>query len=1234
MIVKFDGKKAGTLNIEELQKNKEDKRSKAKKDQDLINQALDERMPVIRAGATPVTEKDRQGQIKLPTIDDQGRAVLYNPNQQDVAVRQSTIDKLDEYGQEAIPVPSPFTSTPATANTPATESGEEVDYLELGPTGPQSRQDTATLANMDVETGRQPILTGQIKQIAQDFDLIVPKSNTAKDSPQEFVKGIVSGLEKSNRGEDNLFGKMTVEIAPDQQNLATLAPQEFLKETADTVNFALRSTNKLNVSTDPNNVNSPIRGLFPAAFMMGMMSEILASYDDQTSEDGKPSARRFNNAVDRDQLGKKASRAAERFMYPSDEAGVEFGERESIGYKSRLSEREHDALGQYFSQAFADSDLFPWFETQTIESTATGQKKVVFQTSRLGDISLARVRRGLKQALGLDKHKKPVRTVKVPFEKGSSSISDSNNNLKILTRPLSDANPAKAMLQAIQLLNDVAFTPDPKSTLLLTAALNNSISNLENKSPILEKYVKQTEQYYNKKKREFLEDFLARERNEGLTVEQLNVYDKTRGEIVTAESGGFNRIAEIKTEAVMKDFVDERKEITEDAITRMYQTVYYDNMAVGASGRLMQQNDELSPVQHKWARAIMKPANPTVFKKTDPKSAIQSAITKANRRMRTEQRKAAGYEYTTEEKFMVVMARTLVPKADKLIIKDKGFGSLLTEFARRYDEFVTLGKPIIDYAKANGSQLAPANLENLRTNYGGLPPLVLSPDFNDFLASHGKDEWYFAYNNISDLADYHYNKIEGQQLAVRSTAEADGLSNGATIQGFQMGIRDILIRGGVAFKSQEEIEGDIRDWVFEHISLLPQIHSDNTDWETWQLIFADLKEKGMGKELLKKPIMTSVFGLEPRFQQGAARSFINDNPEFFFPLDMTLDQKVESLTVFLKEGLENVLGGALEHATVGKRVARIFNFANRLPKIDGPLLDPKDENSHFTGIFGGKTSNPTSREIYTLPTDREIIITTNETVDNPLARSKTKKILPGEYTSPTEGSASRNAFPVNTTHMIDSAIMTRTIISFLTKYPNAFVQQQYDAIISDPESFIELVEEINYQFKEVNNTYELLEKEGEAFFNLRQEIRRIADDAEQNGELINLNRINGGEFYHFGEYLANDSFRQAVVYQDVPGPDPKKKEFFKTEEQYENYKALFKDRQEALNASETTAKSARLLPEFANGKRKLKPSDFVELFFQTIKDLKVQSAHNKLREQVKKSRAELKKTMLNTDNFA
>lgn len=1234
MITKIDKNKPGSLNINELKKSDENKRVQAETDQELIKANLDKTMPVVRAGATPVTEKDRTGAPRLPTIDAQGKVVLYDPAQADVAVSQRTIQELDEYGQEVIPVPSPFTSTPATATTPATETGEEVDYLNLGPTGPQSLQETAALANMDVKEGRQPIRIGQLDDIGDRFNEIAPQSNTAKDSPQEFVKGMLSGLEKSNRGETNLFGKMTVQITPEGQNLATYAPEDFLKEQADTVNFALRSSNKLNVASDPRDVNSPIRGMFPAAFLLGIVSEVLASYDDQTSEDSKPSARRFNNAIDRNELGRKVSRAAERFMYPSDEEGVKFGERQSLGYKSRLGEREHDALGQYFLQAFADSDLFPWFETQTIESTTTGLKKVIFQTTRLGDVSLNRVRKGLKQALGLDKHRKPVRTVKTPFKEGSSSISDSNNYLKILTNAMSDSNAGRMVLKTISLLNDVAHTPDPKSVLLLIGALNNARSNNAKVSPILKKFVKQDENYYNKKRREFLDDFLAREKTEQLTVEQLSVYDRELGSIVTETNGGFPRAAEIRAKAVVKNFIDEREEINEDGIRRMYQTIFYDNMAHGASGRYQPQNDELNPTNDKWARAMMKGANPFIFKKTNPKLAIQSAIKKANRRIRTDQRKAAGIEYTQEEKFLIVMARTLIPKADKLIIKDKGFGTLLEEFAKQYDSLAVLGKPIIDYAKQHQAQLAPANLENLMRNHKGLPQINFSPDFDNFLDAHGKNEWYFAYNNISDLSDYHYNKKSGDQYASRATAEADGLSNGATIQGFQMGIRDILIRGGVAFKDQEEIEGDIRDWVFEHMALLPQVNTDNSDWETWQLIFANLKEKGMGKDLLKKPIMTSVFGLEPRFQNGAAREFINDNPKFFRDLDMTLDEKVISLTVFLKESLETVLGGALEHATVGKRVARIFNFAAISPRIRGPLLDPKDKTSYYTGIFGGKKSEPTSREIYTMPNDREIIITTNKTVDDPLGRSKTKKIMPGVYTKPDDGSAARNSFPVNTTHMIDSAIMTRLLNSFLGKYPNAFIVQMYDAIISDSEHYIELVEEANFQFKEVNTGYELLEAEADAFHELRQSVRAMVDKAEQQGELINLSLTDGGAYFNFGKFLADDKYRASVVFRDVPGPDPEKKQFFTTKEQEDNYKFLSRERDAALAATEITAKRARLQPEFANGKMKLKPAIFSELFFQTIKDLKVQEAHNKLRDRVKKERQKLERDMRNADNFA
>jgi len=1089
------------------------------------------------------------------------------------------------------------------------------DESVLDPSIPRdaTREEIAEDINFDIKEGRINRDIGtRLGTIVTPEGLkeYFPIKQGEDNSDQEFVKDFVSSLGKANKGTDNIFGAMNLNIKDDTTPMTALEATDFLRREANDVNFVMRSPNKLNLSTNQTDPNAPLRGAAGSILGLAIMFEMLSSFDDQKYESGIPSERRFNNSQSRQELGKKVMRRFEQMTYPSadQDPTAFFGEIENTGYKYRLTDTEQDNAGQYFLQAFAESDSFPWLESRTIVDPDSGRKKIVFNQTRIGDVSLNKIRNGLKKALGYNDFLKPLRTTGTPYKAGSSMVSEANYFTRVTTKGLSNVNPVPAQEKVLSLLNDVAMVFDPASV-IMGFGIKNSMSNT------ISKYMKQDMMTQIKLENKFLEDFEGRKEKEGLTPEQLEIRNSF-GVIVKT----FKEAADIKSRQVLRDIDNEKSKILNSSLVKLGKVVYTDSTIVSGTGRMFYINDEANPGFHKFARAILKGAMPTTLTKTSevvngnptPTAVIDSAIKKAKLGLNEEGRKKINQSYTEEEHFMIVMARTLVTDADK--IAKQGYVPLLEAFKNDYVRLSSLSEPLFNYVATNAPTLENASEDDMNViaeNLEVIPGLQLTPDLEAFVDDQGKNEFYFGLNNLVQLA--RYNKTaKGAQMNTRATGEVDGISNGATIQGFQMGVKEIIVRGGMLFKSEEEIGEDIRDFVFNYIKDLPEIHADNSNWQVWSTIFKKIEEAGKTKDLLKSPIMTSIFGLEPRFQTGAARKFIEDNANLFDDLEITDEEKFEELGQYFKEALTNALGGALEHAKMAKRIGRIFGFGNTIPELRGPRLDDSDDNSRFIGKFGGKRSVPTSAEVYTLPSGAETVITATRTVDDPQAAADSKKISPGEYTSPKPISKLMNQFAVSTTHIAESAMTTRGLTRFLENDKNAFVIQMYDGYISDVKGFVRLSEIMNEEFGNVMKQWELLTEEKRSLDNF---LASLKEKTESDPEaLLDLSPI--GEYREFGNFLADESYRKAVVNVDILGYD--KKEFQRASlEKQESYIKAKEEKKGIFDATKKTAAQARLIEEFKGGKRKLKAKDFYRIFMQVVDDLQIRKDHNKLIAKVK-----------------
>ena len=174
------------------------------------------------------------------------------------------------------------------------------------------------------------------------------------------------------------------------------------------------------------------------------------------------------------------------------------------------------------------------------------------------------------------------------------------------------------------------------------------------------------------------------------------------------------------------------------------------------------------------------------------------------------------------------------------------------------------------------------------------------------------------------------------KFATRVKAEVDGNSNGAVIQGYQMGVKNILERGGVLYQNEEAVEGDLREQVFRIMANNDRLEKDEYWTEIFRIIGNDPRKI---KKLMKVPIMTSIYGKDPAFHKDTAKKFIDDNPKLFEGLMvngiLSYEGTINRLGEHLEQGLRIGLGNALEHSILVKRAGRIFNFADEMMNVVG-----------------------------------------------------------------------------------------------------------------------------------------------------------------------------------------------------------------------------------------------------------------------------------------------------------
>lgn len=620
------------------------------------------------------------------------------------------------------------------------------------------------------------------------------------------------------------------------------------------------------------------------------------------------------------------------------------------------------------------------------------------------------------------------------------------------------------------------------------------------------KVAKQDAGYLQKKIDELYRGYISKRDSEGLKPQDIN-----------PAYGNFEDAARNEAMRIRDSHLQQRLDQLMDAREREEVPFFYGYTVINNSSRLMITNTELNYQADKVARFLVDGAKPVIFKKGSAK----------------------------EKAFYLLVARSVVKDADKYKTEQE----LLNAFNADKNTYIKHGKEIRAYTTlrrqiTDGSDAQRAQFQKSDVGQNGFQP---SPDLESYLESMKKDGFYFAMDALHELDKYESTPA-GQQFATRLKAEMDGNANGAVIQAMQMGITEILKRGGILYgvpeaytnEEAEEIVEDIRVGVFNIIETLDKTSKDML----MNNILGKIKAspKGLVKELLKEPIMTTIYGKDSQFHFLHVQKFVGDNQEIFTDLierEGSLDKAAEILSDYVKDGLNIGLGGALEHAKMMKRMGRAFNFANRIAEIEGAngymvqaggfeYLNDKQYQVKF-----GPGLSQLSPNVEGGTPRQEAIISTFKRQASAQAKAGAKRIEAGRKNDPKVGSKLRNQLAVNGTQNIDATVAQNTVTRVGRMNPDGLVMQVYDAFMGDVNTYSELLKVSNQEFKAVNEQYNMIIEEQKAFDQLLASMAKEFNRKKENKETYDIGTQ--GTHRSMTDFLINYStiIRNEVDYDDA-----------------------------------------------------------------------------------------------------
>jgi hypothetical protein len=897
-------------------------------------------------------------------------------------------------------------------------------------------------------------------------------------------------------GKANIFAVQIPNSFMDPNEIGNVArAQDIIRQNADTFQYIVKSTDKLGMAENDADPNSEIKSAFGATAYLAVLMELGNRLNLQSTEIDKVASERFHdNAMDRTVFGRAVADRIEQMLFHSGDidASSFTGEIKGPGYKSRLTSDEKDVLGQVILQGFADSPMFNWINTVAInDPSGDGKPKYTYVVSDAGAIQVPRLRRALLKELGLKGHERPVSLV--PTAEGIM-ISESGYTQNEITRQVVPNRLTKKVKEGISALSKVAHTVSPHKVTLYAGIMASATMN---NTGLFAKYTKQDPRYLEDKRNELFERFMFDYDNGVLNVERFFQpgYRPNRQEVEEALRNEAFRQAK----RIQQIHYNLRAETLADGANRIGTSFYYGYTAINNSSRMMISNTELNYQADKVARFLVDGAQPVRFKK--------------------------GSNNKFEKGFFGVLARSLVDKADKKLPADQ-----IAMFNAERKKFDLMAADVLNYMDRVGGVAKQMDLPNDPATalqgaiqQGMVPSLEqsLSSETLAHLEKMGKDGFYFALDALHELG--RYNRIDptnpNQEFITRVKAEVDGNSNGAVIQAMQMGLINILSRGGVIYQSADDLEQDIRDEVFDSIE--QNVLSGYGQKE--QQVIADIRAAGKRKELLKIPIMTSIYGKDPNLHEDTAEEFYIANRNLFGNFER--DEAVKFLQEQIAFGLKHRLGGAFEHGKIMSRVGYAFNFANQINQTEGA--------NGYLIQSGGWERVETGAEVIQFAEDfknqpgvqragerlRQSTMTVGlaRNVPSAQARADARRLRDNSRSNPGTGSKLRNQMAVNATQNIDATIAQATVAEVGRRRNGQLMMQVYDAFMGDAATFADLRDTANRQFKIVNKQYNMVRKEVEAFNDLIKSVKKEVERKTKNGTGFDIGTQ--GEYRMIGEFI-------------------------------------------------------------------------------------------------------------------
>jgi hypothetical protein len=680
--------------------------------------------------------------------------------------------------------------------------------------GVQALEDTLIQESMNAraiistEAGTEEFTTEVDKEI--DNFLI---SETKEASPAEGYQSVTSLVNLGRRAFDtNDPGNSIFDVAIDWSNAEGFDtrletdPQGLIQENANAFNQVIKRYDKLNMLINPKDPNSAIRPEFGAAAMLSyilLMSEATLNQAKETDKEAKDRA--YDNAMDRATIGPKLSKMVERMLYPTkmdDPKKMFQGVTSDYGYNSRLTADEHNLLGQYIVQGFTDARWNNFVTSQTV--TTDGKKKAIFLTTRAGEKRLHQMRRGIRNQLGLGQYKsKPVSgfpTLDGRF-RGEAAYTQRKNTRS----PLPNNERSEIVQQGINAMVNTAYTVPEINALLYSGMLTASLQQpLGQRQGIFSEITKTSEKYYQAKATELYKGYMKKYRAGKLRAEELGTFINNFGQeayygsssMVPTRDGsgfeapptvkndpvkqeelrqiqGFQQAAKDKARAIQAAHIENARELLSDGINRTNQRFYYAYTTINNSSRMMIANDELNPHQDKEARFLVSGLKPVIIKKTVSKEkGIGTLIDRAISKLKNNGTKIPGEKgykkYTTEENFITIMARTLVPGAGTGVLSDPieqltALKELLKPDENGRINILGFGKELVEYTTANQGYIERAK-QRLATNQptpkeDAPKPLSISSGLSEFLEQHEpNDTFFYALESLHEL--YRYAKAD------------------------------------------------------------------------------------------------------------------------------------------------------------------------------------------------------------------------------------------------------------------------------------------------------------------------------------------------------------------------------------------------------------------------------------------------------------------------------------------